>query len=85
MGARIIWGDMFSEYNANKALSEIKCPVFLALGRHDYLNPPHLWDGYLNSTPDLTLKIFENSGHTPQFEESEAFDDSLIGWIQKSS
>jgi proline iminopeptidase len=85
VGAGVIWGDMFSEYNVNKALSEIKCPVFLALGRHDYFNPPHLWDRYLNSPADLTLQIFENSGHTPQFEESEVFDDLLISWIQKSS
>lgn len=85
VGAGIIWGDMFSEYNVNKALSEIKCPVFLALGRHDYFNPPHLWDRYLNSPADLTLKIFESSGHTPQFEESEVFDDLLVSWIQKSS
>lgn len=43
VGAGIIWGSMFAEYNVANTLKSIQCPTFLALGRYDYFNPPHLW------------------------------------------
>ena len=33
----------------------------------------------------ITVRIFEESGHTPQFEESERFDRELLGWMQQHS
>ena len=29
---------------------------------------------------DLTVRIFEKSGHTPSFEETEVFNSELLGW-----
>lgn len=30
---------------------------------------------------DLTVRVFEKSGHTPQLEESELFDNELLQWL----
>lgn len=66
-------GPMFLDYDIVKAVKNIKCPVFLALGRYDYFNPPHLWEKYRKYFLDITIRIFEKSGHTPQLEEKREF------------
>lgn len=81
VGAGIIWGSMFADYNVANALKAISCPIFLALGRYDYFNPPHLWEKYREHASDLTIRIFEKSAHTPQLEESNNFDEELMRWL----
>ncbi|ETZ04348.1 alpha/beta fold hydrolase [Holospora undulata] len=81
VGAGIIWGSMFADYNVANALKAISCPIFLALGRYDYFNPPHLWEKYREHVSDLTVRIFEKSGHTPQLEEPDNFDEELMRWL----
>lgn len=81
IGAEIIWGPMFVNYDTAQTLKAIKCPILLALGRYDYFNPPHLWEAYRDYAANLTVRIFEKSSHTPQFEESENFDAELIKWL----
>ena len=29
------------------------------------------------------MRIFENSGHTPQYDEPELFDRELLTWIEE--
>jgi proline iminopeptidase len=82
VGAGIIWGSMFADYNVANALKAISCPIFLALGRYDYFNPPHLWEKYRYHASDLTVRIFEKSAHTPQLEESNNFDEELMRWLE---
>lgn len=82
IGAEIIWGRMFEKYKTAKAMKAIKCPIFLALGRYDYFNPPYLWEEYRKYASDFTMRIFEKSGHTPQFEESKSFDAELSKWLK---
>lgn len=84
MGAAYVWGGMFENYRIEKNLDDIKSPVFLGLGRYDYWNPPHLWEGLRSKFTNLTVRVFEKSGHTPQFEESDLFDDELLSWIRKN-
>lgn len=44
VGAGIIWGSMFGTFDIARSLNALSCPIFLALGRYDYFNPPHLWE-----------------------------------------
>ena len=56
-------------------------PVFLGLGRYDYLvAPPRSWNSRQNFR-NLTISVFEKSGHTPQFEEAKLFDQELLQWL----
>lgn len=77
-GASIVWGEMFDQYRIQ---GPITIPVFLGLGRYDYWNPPHLWESERKHFTDLTIRVFERSGHTPQLEESVSFNDELLSWI----
>jgi proline iminopeptidase len=84
VGASIIWSRMFTNYHTSKALQSVTCPIFLALGRYDYFNPPHLWEKYRNNAVNLTIRVFEKSGHTPQLEEAEHFDNELLKWLAQT-
>jgi proline iminopeptidase len=68
--------------NYNMFMNGLSVPVltFVALGRYDFVDPYTLWNGY-NNIPELTIRIFEKSGHTPQLEESQLFDNELLKWI----
>jgi proline iminopeptidase len=60
----------------------ISTPVFLALGRYDYVSPYILWDDRKDVLPNLSYNLFEKSGHFPMVEEQELFDKKLIEWIK---
>ncbi len=83
MGEGIIWGSMFGTFDMASALKAIQFPIFLALGRYDYFNPPHVWEKYRDHASDLTVRIFEKSGHTPQLEEPDNFDEEMMMWLER--
>jgi proline iminopeptidase len=61
----------------------IRQPVFLALGRYDYVVPPTLWEGSAHRFVRLTMEVFEKSGHSPHFEEPRQFDERLGRWLSQ--
>ncbi|WP_262031133.1 alpha/beta fold hydrolase [Microvirga sp. Mcv34] len=77
-----LWGETFRDLDIRQGLETIDIPVFLALGRYDYLVAPYAtWDPYRGSFKNLTVRVFEKSGHTPQLEESDLFDAELLEWL----
>jgi proline iminopeptidase len=79
-----LWGEVFRDIDIRQGLDRLDVPVLLALGRHDYLVAPYAaWDPYRHSFLDLTVRVFEKSGHTPQFEESGLFDAELLRWLSE--
>jgi proline iminopeptidase len=77
-----LWGETFRDIDIRKGLDRLDAPVFLGLGRYDHLVAPYAaWDAYRTSFKDLTVRVFEKSGHTPQLEESASFDAELLGWL----
>lgn len=78
-----LWGEAFAQLDMRKTLPLINKPVFLGLGKYDYLVGPYsLWDGIEEKCPHVTKVIFEQSGHNPMFEEADQFDHHLISWIK---
>jgi len=74
-----VWGNLFANIDIAKGLESFDLPVFIGLGRHDYiLPPPSDWDRILPLFQNVEMHIFENSGHTPQLEEPELFDQKLL-------
>ena len=66
-------------------LNSFDRPVFLALGRYDFrVAPPSAWEPVQTEFHDLTVKIFEQSGHWPHYEEAAAFDSALLDWMEGS-
>ncbi|MXQ13693.1 alpha/beta fold hydrolase [Microvirga makkahensis] len=77
-----LWGETFRDLDVRQGLERLDIPVFLALGRYDYLVAPYAtWDAYRGCFRDLTVRVFEKSGHTPQLEESALFDAELLRWL----
>lgn len=77
-----VWTRVFPKIDITEQTDKLQCPVFLGLGRYDYWNPPHLWEPIRPYFKELTIRIFEQSGHTPQLEESALFDETLLTWME---
>jgi hypothetical protein len=61
-----LWGEIFRDIDVTQGLENFERPVFLALGRHDFLvAPPSSWVPIRGRFQDVTVRFFENSGHTP--------------------
>ncbi|MGE0623001.1 MAG: alpha/beta fold hydrolase [Pseudomonadales bacterium] len=77
-----IWGEDFARIDIATGLSALQAPVFLALGRYDFsVAPPSSWDPFRDRFRELTLRVFERSGHTPPYEEPALFDAELLSWL----
>jgi pimeloyl-ACP methyl ester carboxylesterase len=65
-----------------KEVHELKLPVALLQGRHDYCTPAapiERWLSMLSCPGKKELIWFENSAHWPQIEENKKFADILLG------
>jgi len=81
-----VWGKVFAEIDVTNGLEQFDRPVFLALGRYDFIvAPPSSWDPLKSKFKNLTTRVYERSGHTPQFEEPELFDGHLLNWMKETS
>lgn len=78
-----VWGIVFKNLDITRDIEKLNIPVFLVLGRYDYWNPPHLWNSVRTQFKDLTVCVFEKSGHTPQLEQPDNFNRELLRWLKK--
>jgi proline iminopeptidase len=83
IGSHIIWNTLFSDYEIPD-ISHINISVLLLLGRYDYFNPPYLWENHRSKFKNLTIRVFEKSGHTPSLEQPDLFHHELLQWMQQS-
>jgi proline iminopeptidase len=72
---------VLEDYDIANRPGRVETPVFLVIGRYDYVSPYYLWDDRKGVLPNLSYNLFEKSGHFPMVEEQELFDDRLIEWI----
>ena len=65
---------------------ELKVPVVLLLGHHDYNTPFMLAEAWYHAlqAPQKQLVWFERSGHEPQWEEPEAWNRAFKEIILKT-
>jgi proline iminopeptidase len=72
------------EVDVSKGLESFNLPVLLVYGRFEYLVAPvHSWDSLRPKFKNLTVRIFEKSAHSPQYEESALFDAELLKWLEE--
>ena len=76
--------NVFNDYNMFEPAIPISVPMFVGLGKYDFVIPYTLWKSNYENVPDFTLILFEKSGHTPQLEVSERFDKELLNWISQT-
>ena len=58
-------------------LPEVQVPVLITHGRHDWIIPAAAAEEMAGLFPDARLVIFENSGHSPQIEEVERWEEAI--------
>ena len=73
---------VFQNYNMFNPAVKINIPVLVTLGKFDYVIPYTLWRTKYSSIPDFTIAHFEKSGHTPQLEEADLFNKTLLNWLK---
>lgn len=78
-----IFGATFADYDMFGDGKKVEVPVLSVLGKHDYVVPHILWEDHYDQVPNFTKVVFDKSGHTPQLEEAELFDERLMSWIKK--
>jgi proline iminopeptidase len=79
-----VWGEVFRDIDITRGLDALDRPVFLGLGRHDFLvPPPWRWEAVREKFRDLTIRVFERSSHAPFLEEPALFDAELLGWLNR--
>jgi proline iminopeptidase len=77
-----VWGQPFRDIDIAQGLSAFDRPVLLALGRYDFVEaPPAAWDRLRPQSTNLTVRVFEHSGHTPPYEEPELSGAELLQWL----
>lgn len=82
-----VWNHIFNDLMSNYDLGQgkpIEVPVFLSIGKYDYLGPYIAWDDQKEKIPNLSYNLFEHSGHYPFFEEEELFRSKVIAWIKNT-
>jgi proline iminopeptidase len=70
-------------YDLKPALPGVRCPTLVTVGRTDWVTPVASAETIAALIPDSRLVVFEKSGHSPQFEEAEAFQAVLRGFIRE--
>jgi proline iminopeptidase len=79
-----LFDDIFRNYDMFSKTRTVPVPTFVATGTYDYVVPHQSWLEN-REIPNLTVCIFERSGHAPQLEEPKRFDDVLLGWLGHSN
>jgi proline iminopeptidase len=51
------------------------------MGVNDFAVPHTLWSRVLPHVDNIAFRLLERSGHTPQLERPEEFDDVLLDWL----
>src|SRR6185295_4626233 len=74
-------GAMTAGWDITVDKDTLRAPIFLALGRYDYIVPHTLWEGIPETLPDAEPHLFERSGHQPFCEEPERFAAAVTGWM----
>jgi proline iminopeptidase len=59
-------------------VEESGIPVFLALGRYDYLVPYTAWDDAVQRLANVHVKLYDRSAHQPPYEQPEEFSADLV-------
>jgi len=78
---RPLYSEVFHNYSMFANESKAPVPTMVFLGKYDFAIPPNLWKPDKN-VEDITTIVLEKSGHTPQLEQSKAFDAALLDWLK---
>ena len=62
-----------ADFDITEALRRVQTPTLVTVGRHDWITPLEASKELAEVLPNSELVVFENSGHSPQLEETERY------------
>jgi proline-specific peptidase len=68
-------------YDIRDQLKNIKVPVLVSVGRHDWITPVSCSETLAADIENSELVIYENSGHSPHFEENDKYLKKVIEFL----
>jgi pimeloyl-ACP methyl ester carboxylesterase len=71
-------------YDLTGRLHEIRCPVLIVVGRHDWITPVAASEEIAAGIPHAELVVFEHSGHSPQLEENAKFVATVRDFLHRN-
>jgi pimeloyl-ACP methyl ester carboxylesterase len=73
--------------NYKISIPEVKVPVYFFSGKYDQLTPQHILHDYFKTlkAPKKELYIFEQSAHSPLWEEADKFHGIIDNILQQAS
>jgi pimeloyl-ACP methyl ester carboxylesterase len=80
-----LWRDVFDGLLADddsKALGAIAAPTLLISGDRDAIFPSADLPRLLNAIPRSTLKLYRDTGHSPNWERPERVAADLVAFIE---
>jgi non-heme chloroperoxidase len=78
--AQALWVS-FSSQDWRPLLPKIDVPVLLAHGRRSQIYPTPVWEYLAEHIPTTTVAIFEESGHSPFWEEPDRFNQVVTDFV----
>lgn len=76
--------DNFPTYDLKPDLPGIAVPTLVTVGRGDWVTPVSASETIARLIPDAELVVFEKSGHSPQVEEREKFQQTLRDFLARA-
>ena len=70
------------DWNRLPDMHRIGCPALITVGKYDELSPACALR-MRNALPNAELRVFENSSHTPFYEEPAAYYPALIDFLAR--
>jgi proline iminopeptidase len=69
------------DWNRVADLPRISCPVLIVVGQHDEMTPACALRMKL-ALPDARMRVFQNSSHTPFYEEPEPYFAAVLDFLR---
>lgn len=76
---KLMWSELLA-FDIMRDVPEMKVPAYFCIGRHDYNTPFELSYKYYEilKAPHKEYIWFERSAHSPNFEEPEKFNETVV-------
>jgi proline iminopeptidase len=75
-------GDCLSRFDVRDRLHEIKVPVFVYVGRYDWITPVKLNEDLASAIKGSKLVVYEKSGHMAPLEQQTAFQNDVREFVK---
>lgn len=74
------WG----AYDVKDRLPSVTVPVLVTVGRYDWVTPVSCSETIARLVPNAELVVFESSGHSPQKEERDLFQQTIRDFMHRA-